>query len=140
MKYKTLAILAFAATSILITGCSSSNDTVPTQITDWFKALKANDAATIEMLLDDSAIIELKDLGISQNKEEFINSLDQWAELNGGAEIVTRPAAIEENQVEMEVCYRFASNEVFNRETYDLNQGKITKSVQTQISETCEDF
>ena len=36
-----------------------------------------------------NAEIELRDLEITLTKEEFIDSLDQWAELNGEAELFT---------------------------------------------------
>ncbi|MGB7287167.1 MAG: nuclear transport factor 2 family protein [Salaquimonas sp.] len=135
-----LALPLIAASAFALPERSVSQEATPSEITAWYEALKVNDADTLQVLLADDATIELTDLGITQTKTEFIASLDQWAEANAGAELKTRLVGAQEADFEMEVCYRFASNEVLNLETYSLDSGKIRKSVQERLSDSCEDF
>lgn len=137
---KSLIFLLTLAPSIIAPSIVRSQELAPEPIMTWYKSLKTNDANAIAGLLTDNAVIKLEDLGISQTKEEFIASLDQWAELNGDVNILTRTASVAGNKVEMKVCYRFTSNEVLNLETFELIETKIAKSVQKQLSKTCEDF
>lgn len=117
-----------------------ADEVMPREIAAWFDALRNNDKQAIGALLADDAVIELKDLSINQSATEFVESLDQWAELNGGAEIHTRATRVDATTVETEVCYRFETNEVLNRETFTLGEGRITGSVQEQLAESCEDL
>jgi hypothetical protein len=75
-----------------------------------------------------------------QDKEEFIQSLDEWAEANRNAVILTRIVNQSESTATVEVCYRFDSNEVLMQERFELARMQISKSVQTQLSEDCGDF
>lgn len=137
---KLMALVAVAVMLALSTTLSVSKGPLSKPVADWFAALEAGDAAAFETLLSDDAVIELEDLGISQTKAEFIDSLDQWVELNSGANILTRQTEANEAEVVVEVCYRFSSNEVYNRETYTLSGDQITGSVQEKVGDTCEGF
>ena len=117
-----------------------AGNTIPTPLDAWYEALQEGEAEEIDALLSDDAIIELKDLGIEQSKEEFVDSLDQWQELNADAVILTRLASASEKKAIIEVCYRFKSNEVFNRETFTLEGALILSSIQEKLADKCVGF
>lgn len=68
---------------------ASAQETLTEPINHWYQALGTNDAEMLDSNLAGNAEIELRDLEITLTKEEFIDSLDQWAELNGEAELFT---------------------------------------------------
>lgn len=109
-----------------------------TLIDQWYDALRNGDKAAIETLLMPSAVIELRDLGISQTGSEFVDSFDEWLDVNEGAEILVRPAAGITGAYE--VCYRFAANEVLMRESFSLSGERISGSVQEEIATGCGTF
>lgn len=122
---------------VLTTVVSISKDNLPTTVQNWYDGLRTANAATFDEILTDNAMIELSDLGISQNKSEFIASLDQWKQVNKSAKISTKLASNANAFIEVNVCYKFTSNEVYNRETFEVIDGKISKSIQEQISKNC---
>lgn len=122
---------------VLSTVVSVSQDNLPNPVQNWFDGLRTTNATTFEEILTHNAMIELGDLGISQTKAEFIASLDQWKQVNKGAVITTKLANTDKSLIEVNVCYKFSSNETYNRETFELIDGKISKSIQEQISKNC---
>lgn len=106
----------------------------------WFVALTQVKRRAFEELLTEDAKIELRDLGITQTKEEFISALDEWERATRGAILLTHPVSSEAGKDVLEVCYRFESNEQLNRETYYSADGKITKVIQERIGAVCEGF
>lgn len=122
---------------VFTTVVSVSKDNLPDVVQNWYDGLRIANSATFEEILTDNAIIELGDLGISQSKAEFISSLDQWKQVNKGAVITAKLASSANSIIEANVCYKFPSNEVYNRETFELIDGKISKSIQEQISKNC---
>lgn len=140
---KNLKALAFFAVSLFaISGFQhvARAGELPETLDRWYDALRQDDRTAIGELLAEDATVELRDLGIVQTRQEFIDSLDQWAEANDGAEILARPEAGAEGMVAVEVCYRFASNETLIRESFDLIDGRIHRSVQEEIAGGCGDF
>ena len=129
-----------AAMLALSTVVSVSGNTLTKPVGQWFEALQKGDAETIGQIVSENATIELRDLGITQTRTEFIDSLDQWVELNSGATILTRQVSVSDGVVVVEVCYRFASNETYNRESYKVADGLITSSVQEKIGDSCTGF
>lgn len=123
---------------ILSTVVSVSQDNLPDTVQNWFDGLRNAHANTFEEILTDNAMIELGDLGISQTKAEFIASLDQWKQVHRSAIITTKLASTDKSLIEVNVCYKFPSNEVYNRETFELIDGKISKSIQEKISNICQ--
>ncbi|MBL1405265.1 MAG: hypothetical protein COC17_01760 [Hyphomicrobiales bacterium] len=123
---------------VLSTVVSVSQDNLPDTVQSWFDGLRTANAATFEEILTHNALIELGDLGISQTKSEFIASLDEWKHVHKGTVINTKLASSENALIEVNVCYKFPSNEVYNRETFELIDGKISKSIQEKISNTCQ--
>lgn len=127
-------ILGLLAISTVV---SVSKNHLPATVKIWFDGLRQSDASIINSILAENAIIELKDLGISQTKAEFIESLDEWQHANKNAKITTKLATASSTTIIVNVCYKFPSNEVFNQETFEIANDKITKSIQEQISEKC---
>lgn len=134
------ALIIVAVLLAISTVTTISKNAIPVQVIAWFEALQTHDKGKVSQLLSNDAVIELKDLGITQTKAEFVDSLDQWAELNKGATILTRFVSSTENTTEIEVCYRFANNEVLTRETYAITNLMISKSVQEEIGKSCPAF
>ena len=136
---KPLATLACAAGIIvMIPFHAIAADLAPKLITDWYQALRDNDHETMDSLLDDHALVELKDIGIIQSKAEFIEALDEWSELNADTSMRTRLSTASTNEIVMDVCYNFTSNEVQTREIFQVADSRITRSVQEQVAESCD--
>ncbi len=106
----------------------------------WFVALTNVNRRAFEKLLTDNVTIELRDLGITQTKDEFIEALDSWEDATKGAILLTRPVSSEPGMDVIETCYKFENNEQLNRETYISSNGQITSVVQELIGETCTGF
>ena len=132
------SILLAALAAFFITGSATANGDLPAPVQAWYQALGDVDRAGLENLLTDDARIDLRDLGVVQTRNEFLDSLDAWAEANKGAEILTRQGKGE--GITVEVCYRFPSNEALFEESFELAGEKIALSVQRQISESCQGF
>ncbi len=136
----------FLAISLMIANFGLSGqyahgaESMPEPLVEWYQALRSSDAPTLDRLLSVDATIDLTDLGISQTKTEFLDSLDEWKEANDGATILTRIEEMDSNSAIVDVCYRFASNEMLIRETFTLSRQQISGSVQAQISDNCEGF
>lgn len=133
--------VAFLATSLAF--CSLSVEAIAGQDGNrvgeqWYDALRASDREAVAALLDPGAILELRDLGISQTGEEFVDSFDEWNDANEGASIIVRP--LSGSREEYETCYRFTSNEVLMRESFTHADGRITGSVQEKIADDCGDM
>lgn len=137
---KLAAMMMVAGMLAVSTVVSVSGNTLAKQLAQWFEAVQDGDAETISQIVSADAVIELRDLGITLNRTEFIDSLDQWVELNAGAEILTRQVSVSDGVVTAEVCYRFPSNETYNRESYTVTEGIITASVQEKIGDNCVGF
>lgn len=112
-------------------------DLAPKLITDWYQALRQNDHELMETLLDAEGLVELKDIGVTQTKSEFMDSLDEWSELNTDTSLYTRINSINANEVVMDVCYRFTANQVQTREVFVIAGNRITRSIQEQVADTC---
>lgn len=98
-------------------------------------------AARAGALLAEGAMIDLRDLGITQTREEFLESLAIWADAVAGGTVAHRiEPGFDETGVTATVCFRFADNEVLNRETFTLAQGLIVNALFEQIADDCTDF
>lgn len=92
-------------------------------------------------LLADDAVIDLRDLDITQTREEYLESLDIWADAVAGGSVAHRiEPGFDETSVSATVCFRFAGNEVLNRETFTLSEGLIVSALFEQIADNCTDF
>lgn len=110
------------------------------EVQAWYVALTKVYHRGFNKLIDDDAKIELRDLGITQTKKEFLDSLDEWEDATKGAIILTQTVSSIEGKDVVEVCYRFESNEQLIRETFEYTDGKITHVIQELIATKCEGF
>ncbi|MBO6554441.1 MAG: hypothetical protein JJ926_14330 [Roseitalea sp.] len=98
-------------------------------------------AARAGTLLAEGAVIDLRDLGITQTREEYLESLDVWADAVAGGTVAHRiEPGFDESSVSATVCFRFADNEVLNRETFAIEQGLIVNALFEQIADDCAGF
>lgn len=89
-------------------------------------------------LLAPDAAIELKQLGVTQTRAEFIESLDSWQDAVKDAVITAKPAAGDVSGTVYDVCYTFPSNERLNRETFALVGEKVVAQSQETVAESCQ--
>lgn len=109
----------------------------------WYTALFDVDRPAIEALLDEQAVIELEDLGVTQTRAEFIAALDEWEEVARDANLAWQldpETEASDVQATALVCYRFTDNELLMREAFSFENDLIVRSVQTTIGESCDDF
>ncbi|MCB1440000.1 MAG: nuclear transport factor 2 family protein [Nitratireductor sp.] len=138
MLWRLTSLLLIAALLAIATyRVSRSDDATPAPVETWYAALKAADADAFAKLLAPGATIELRDLSITQTREEFLGSLDEWANANKDADITATLEKLDGQTVTMKVCYKFPSNELLEREVFTLSGEQIVSSVQEQISESC---
>ncbi|TIW86208.1 MAG: nuclear transport factor 2 family protein, partial [Mesorhizobium sp.] len=76
-------------------------------ISRWYSALLAADRTELSDLLADDVRIQLEDLGIVQNKQEFIASIDEWKGAVAGAAIRHRLEKSEGGVTTVVACYDF---------------------------------
>ncbi len=130
MKQVILAFtMAFAATS-----SQAGENTI---IDDWYDALKTSDRAAFGEILHDDAIIELDALGITQNKTEFIEALDNWEGAAKDLELSYTYEGVDATSATAEVCYRFPSNAFTNLEIFTVIDGRITRQSQEKMRDGC---
>jgi hypothetical protein len=130
---KTRPLLCASVIALAFSLSAAQAQTMPEPVSAWYVALKKADAAGFAALLSDKAVIDLKQLGVTQTKAEFIESLDAWKDAVAGAEISVSAEA----DGSFAVCYKFPSNERLNREQFEIVDGKVTRQTQEMIAETC---
>ncbi|AZO27072.1 MULTISPECIES: nuclear transport factor 2 family protein [Mesorhizobium] len=106
----------------------------------WYSALLAADRTELSALLADDARMTLEDLGVVQNKQEFIDSIDQWQDAVAGAAIRHRIEKSEHGETTVLACYDFPENDTLMRETFTVVGGRITASTQTAIAQDCSGY
>ena len=72
--FRILAVVA-ALFSALTPALSADNDDI---ITRWYSMLVAANEDGLASLLSDKVVIKLEDIGISQNKSEFLGTMGEW--------------------------------------------------------------
>lgn len=133
------ATIALAAFACLLGGPALAQE-LPQTVSRWYDALRTADSAAFGQLITEDAVIELKASGIVQTREEFIGSLDDWAQLAMQGQILVRPVSASQDSAVAEVCYRFPGAERMNRETFSLADGKVTRLVQEEAGAGCPGF
>ncbi|RWC59104.1 nuclear transport factor 2 family protein [Mesorhizobium sp.] len=109
-------------------------------ISRWYSALLAADRTELSDLLADDVRIQLEDLGIVQNKQEFIASIDEWKGAVAGAAIRHRIEKSEGGVTTVVACYDFPNNDMLMQETFAVADNRITASSQAAIAENCDGF
>ena len=109
----------------------------------WYPALFEVDGERLEELLADNAEIKLEDLGITQTKDEFLDSLEEWADSVEGATFKWKldpQASMDDKQATALVCYTFPQNQLLIREAFTFAGSKVVTSLQTTEGESCDGF
>jgi hypothetical protein len=110
------------------------------EVQAWFVALTKVNHPGFKKLIAEGTKIELRDLGIVQTREEFLDSLDEWDEATKDAILMTQLLSSKDGTDILEVCYRFKNNEQLNRETYTYSDSLITSVIQELIGTECKGF
>ncbi|MGE0282507.1 MAG: nuclear transport factor 2 family protein [Rhizobiaceae bacterium] len=103
----------------------------------WYALLGKADATGLDGLLAPRAKIKLNDLGTTQTKAEFLESMDAWREAIDGGAIRFRIDATAAGRATALVCYRFKSNDLLTREVFLMTRGLITQSEQSKVGDNC---
>lgn len=104
----------------------------------WYAALLQADRAALMELLTDDATIRLDDLGVTQSKDEFIASMNEWQSAVKGAAIRHRIDSEAGDTVAVLACYDFPNNDMAMRETFTTRDGRIVANTQMTIGEDCD--
>ena len=109
----------------------------------FYEALRAADAAALDDVLADDAVIRLADLGFDMSAGEFVESMSEWDAVASTMTMRVKPdperADTGETVVRI-VCYEFPSNQSLTRETSTVVDGEITANMQEELAESCEGF
>jgi len=131
--------IAFAFAALLFSIVSARADEGAI-IDRWYSALLVADRTELSDLLADDVQIKLDDLGVVQNKQEFIASIDDWQSAVAGAAIRHRIEKTEAGVTSVIACYDFPSNDMLMQETFAISGDRITASSQAAIAESCEGY
>ncbi|RWA62865.1 nuclear transport factor 2 family protein [Mesorhizobium sp. M1C.F.Ca.ET.193.01.1.1] len=106
----------------------------------WYSALLVADRTELSDLLADDVRMKLDDVGVVQDKQEFLESIDEWQGAVAGATIRHRIEKSENGETTVLACYDFPENDTLMRETFTVVGGRITASTQTAIAQDCSDY
>lgn len=106
----------------------------------WYSALLVADRTELSDLLADDVRMKLDDIGVVQNKEDFITSIDEWQGAVAGAAIRHRIEKSENGETTVLACYDFPSNDTLMRETFTVAGGRIIASTQTAVAQDCRAY
>lgn len=113
-------------------------------LTAWYAALQKADVVAMEGLMapeDFSPFkYEITDLAVEQNREEFIESMAEWAGAISGGSIDYKITEEGEGFFTALVCYRFVSSELLAEENVGVYDTKITSVAQVAKGDSCADF
>lgn len=113
-------------------------------LSGWYNALQNADVSALEgaMAAEDFSPFEYKvtDLGIEQNRSEFIASMDEWLGAISGGSIDYKIKEEFEGGFTVSVCYRFKDSEFLAEEEVGVYDTKITGVSQTGKGNTCAGF
>lgn len=131
------ALLALTAALLLVAGGARADNQV---IERWYAALLTADRDTLAELLSDDARISLDDLDVIQDKQEFLDSMDEWENAVAGASIRHRVEKQDEGVTTVMVCYDFPDNRMLMQETFAVSDGRITASSQAEVADNCDGY
>jgi len=132
-------VLAFAVLLVAVAAMPARADEAVV-IDRWYAALLAADRAGLSDLLAEDARIRLADIGVEQDKREFIASMDEWQGAVAGAAIRHRIEKSENGVTSVIVCYDFPANDLLTRETFALAGERITASSQASVADSCDGY
>ncbi|KUM23853.1 hypothetical protein AU467_08510 [Mesorhizobium loti] len=106
----------------------------------WYSALLIADRTELSELLADDVRMKLDDIGVVQDKQEFIASIDEWQGAVAGATIRHRIEKSANGETTVLACYDFPENDTLMRETFTVVGGRITASTQTAVAQDCSAY
>ena len=110
----------------------------------WYKALEEANVEKLEELMAPEAVqpfqYEITDLGISQSRSEFIDSMAEWVGAIDGGTITYKITASQASTVTTLVCYQFPDSNFLAEELVELRDQKIIGIKQAGKSDNCEAF
>jgi hypothetical protein len=132
--------LAALIACLLTTATSAFAETSDDVITRWYAMLLAVNEDGLAKILSDKVIIKLEDVGISQNKAEFLGTMGEWRIAIAGGGIRHKVEKTDGDVTTVRACYDFADNDILMRETFQIDNGQIAANTQTQIAEDCDAY
>lgn len=129
--------LAFATLAILAVTAPARASLEMDLVNRWYALLGKADANALSGLMARSAKVQLVDLGVTQTKQEFLDSMSQFAEAIRGGSIRYKIEKVSANTATALVCYHFPSNDKLTRESFTFRQGLVATSVQEPVAENC---
>lgn len=130
----------FLAAVLLLSAIVRANADDGAVIDRWYSALLVADRTELSELLADDVRMKLDDIGVVQDKQEFIASIDEWQGAVAGATIRHRIEKSENGQTTVLACYDFPGNDTLMRETFTVVGGRITASTQTAVAQDCSAY
>ena len=109
-------------------------------ITRWYSMLVAANADGLASLLSDAVVIDIQDVGIRQNKTQFLGTLGDWRIAIAGGGIRHKVEKTEGDITTVLACYDFAENDILMRETFRIEAGLISANTQARIAEDCNAY
>ena len=91
-------------------------------------------------LLSDKAVIKLEDIGITQNKSEFLGTMGEWRIAIAGGGIRHKVEKTDGAVTTVLACYDFAENDILIRETFKIDGGLIGENTQSRVADDCNAF
>ncbi len=137
MKAFRLFLIIVAVVSGLLPAYGQAADQI---VAGWYQALEAADEDGLARLLSEKAIIRLDDIGITQNKTEFLGTMGEWRLAIEGGNIRHRIERTAGDTTTALACYHFPDNDMLVRETFKVADGLIVESVQTRVAEDCSGY
>jgi hypothetical protein len=132
-----ILVLVAALLSALSPAPAADNDDI---ITRWYSMLVAANEDGLASLLSDKVVIKLEDIGISQNKSEFLGTMGEWRIAIAGGGIRHKVEKTEGDRTTVLACYDFAENDILMRETFKIDGGLIAENTQARVAEDCNAY
>jgi hypothetical protein len=134
--FRILVVVAMLS-SALTPARAGDNDDI---ITRWYSMLVAANEDGLASLLADKVVIKLEDIGISQNKSEFLGTMGEWRIAIAGGGIRHKVEKSDGDATTVLACYDFAENDILIRETFKIDDGLIAENTQTRVAEDCNAY
>ncbi|PBB92282.1 hypothetical protein CK215_10630 [Mesorhizobium sp. WSM3864] len=128
------------AAALLLSATISAGADDSAVIDRWYSALLVADRTELSELLSEEVHMKLDDVGVVQDKQEFLASIDEWQGAVAGAAIRHRIEKSEKGETTVLACYDFPENDTLMRETFTVVGGRITASTQTAVAQDCSAY
>ncbi|PBB32011.1 hypothetical protein [Mesorhizobium sp. WSM3868] len=128
------------AAALLLSATISASADDSAVIDRWYSALLVADRTELSELLSEEVHMKLDDVGVVQDKQEFLASIDEWQGTVAGAAIRHRIEKSEKGETTVLACYDFPENDTLMRETFTVVGGRITASTQTAVAQDCSAY